>query len=190
MAHLKKISTTLSIAATVLLEACSSAGSETASGPVPVANVKAPELVGTWETGCIATSLASTSTVTQASGGGGTGGISGGEAYRITAVFNQGGRVEFTSEDYSTSNCNANTLSSFGVYNAVYFVGEAGFASDGSPVTEYSYSDSSATTYSIFYVDVGDSSLYLGDETASSPGNNGDTEARRIDGLGVELVKQ
>lgn len=189
MPPLKKISTTLSVAAAVLLEACSSAGSESISGPVPVANVKAPELVGTWDTGCVATSVSNSSTVTQASGGGGTGGISGGEAYRITAVFDQAGHVEFTSENYSTSNCNANTLSSYGVYNAVYYVGEAGIANDGSPVTEYNYSDTSATTYSIFQIIAG-TSLYLGEETASTAGNNGDSVTTRIDGLGVELVKQ
>lgn len=189
MAHFKKINTTLSVAATVLLEACSSAGSDTAPAPAPIANVKAPELVGTWDTGCIATSVSGAATVTQASGGGGTGGISGGEAYRITAAFNQDGRVAYTSENYSTSNCNANTLSGYGVYNAVYFVGETGFANDGSPVTEYSYSDASSTTYSIFQV-AGNSSLYLGDEANSSTGNNGDSEASRIDGLGVEFVKQ
>jgi len=189
MSHLKKINTTLSVAATVLLGACSSSGSDTPSAPTPVANVKAPELVGTWETGCIATSLSGSSTVTQASGGGGTGGISGGEAYRITAVFNQDGRVEFRSENYSTSNCNTNTLSGFGVYNAVYVVGETGLANDGSPVTEYSYSDSSSTTYSIFQV-INGTSLYLGDEAASTTGHNGDSQANRIDGLGEEMLKQ
>lgn len=189
MTHYKKISTTLSVAATVLLEACSSSATDTPSAPVPVANAKAPELVGTWATGCIATSLSGSSTVTQASGGGGSGGISGGEAYRITAAFNQDGRVEFRSENYSTSNCNTNTLSGFGVYEAVYVVGEAGFANDGSPVTEYRYSDSNSTTYSIFQV-VNGTSLYLGDEAASTAGHNGDSQAERIDGLGEEMRKQ
>lgn len=188
MTHLKKINTTLAVATTVLLEACSGVSSDTASAPAAVANAKAPELIGTWETGCVATSLSGTSTVTQASGGGGTGGISGGEAYKLTAVFNQDGHVTFTSESYATSNCNANTLSSSGFYSAVYFVGEAITANDGSPVTEYRYSDSSSTTYSIFQV-VNGTRLYLGDATNSSTGNNGDSQSTRIDGLGVEMLK-
>ena len=189
MTHLKKINTTLAVAATVLLEACGSAGSDSSSGPAAVVNVKAPELVGTWDTGCVATSQSGSSTVTQASGGGGTGSISGGEAYRITAVFNQDGRVDFTSESYATSNCNANTLSSSGLYRAVYFIGEAGIAKDGSPVTEYHYSDSTTTTYSIFQV-VNGIRLYLGDEAVSTIGNNGASQATRIDGLGVEMLKK
>lgn len=189
MTHLKKINTTLAVAATVLLEACGSAGSDSASAPAAVVNVKAPELVGTWDTGCVATSLSGSSTVTQASGGGGTGGISGGEAYRITAVFNQDGRVDFTSESYATSNCNANTLTRSGLYRAVYFIGETGIAKDGSPVTEYHYSDSTSTTYSIFQV-VNGIRLYLGDEAVSTTGNNGASQATRIDGLGVEMLKQ
>ena len=189
MSHLKNINKTLALATTVLLQACGSAGSDTTSGPEAVVNVKAPELIGTWETGCVATSLSGTSTVTQASGGGGTGSISGGEAYQITAVFNQDGRVDFTSESYATSNCNANTLSSSGLYSAVYFVGEAGVANDGSPVTEYRYSDSRSTTYSIFQV-VNGIRLYLGDEAVSSTGNNGDGPTTRIDGLGVEMLKK
>lgn len=189
MAHLKKINTSLAVAATVLLEACSSAGSDSAPGPAAVVNVKAPELVGTWDTGCVATSLSGTSTVTQASGSGGTSSISGGEAYRIKAEFSQDGHVDFTSESYATSNCNANTLTSSGLYSAVYFIGEAATANDGSPVTEYSYSDSRSTTYSIFQV-VNDIRLYLGDEAVSSTGNNGDSQATRIDGLGVEMLKK
>ena len=188
MSHLKKINTTLAIAATVLLEACGSAGSDSPSAPASVVNVKAPELIGTWGTGCVATSLSGTSTITQASGGG-TGGISGGEAYTVTAVFNQDGHVTFTSKSYATSNCNANTLSSSDFYSAVYFVGEAGTANDGSPVLEYSYSDSSSTTYSIFQV-VNGTRLYLGDETYSTTGNDGASQATRIDGLGVEMLKQ
>ncbi len=189
MSHLKKINTTLAIATTVLLEACSSAGSDAPSAPAAVVNVKAPELIGTWNTGCVTTSLSGSSTTTQASGGGGTGSISGGEAYKVTAVFTQDGHVTFTSQSYATSNCNANTLARSGFYSAVYFVGEASTANDGSPVLEYSYSDSSATTYSIFQV-VNATSLSLGDESYSSTGNNGASQATRIDGLGVEMMKQ
>ena len=189
MSHLKKVNKTLALATTVLLQACSSAGSDANSGPEAVVNVKAPELIGSWDTGCVATSLSGSSTVTQASGGGGTGGISGGEAYRITAVFNQEGHVDFTSESYATSDCNPNKLSGYGTYSAVYFIGEAGIANDGSPVTEYRYSDSTSTTYSIFQV-VNGSRLYLGDESSSSTGNNGDSQATRLDGLGVEMLKK
>ena len=99
MSHLKNINKTLALATTVLLEACSSAGSGTTSGPEAVVNVKAPELIGTWETGCVATSLSGSSTVTQASGSGGSGSISGGEAYKITAVFYQEGHVDSPLKD-------------------------------------------------------------------------------------------
>jgi hypothetical protein len=189
MSHLKKVNNTLALATTVLLQACGSAGTDSISGPEAVVNVKAPELIGTWETGCVATSLSGSSTVTQASGSGGTGSISGGEAYKITAVFNPQGHVDFISESYATSNCNTNTLSGSGSYSAVYFIGEAGIANDGSPVTEYRYSDSASTTYSIFQV-VNGSRLYLGDESSSSTGNNGDSQATRLDGLGVEMLKK
>lgn len=189
MPHLEKINKTLALATTVLLQACGSAGSDATSGPAAVANAKAPELIGTWDTGCVATSLSGSSTVTQASGSGGSGSISGGEAYRLTAVFNQNGHVDFTSESYATSNCNTNTLSGSGSYSAVYFIGEAGMANDGSPVTEYRYSDSASTTYSIFQV-VNGTRLYLGDESSSSTGINGESQAARLDGLGVVMLKK
>lgn len=189
MTSLKKVNSTLAVATTVLLQACGSTGSDPVTGPSAVVNIKAPELIGTWDTGCVATSLSGSSTVTQASGGGGSGGISGGAAYQLTAVFNADGHVDFTSESYATSNCNANTLASSGVYSAVYYVGEAGIANDGSPVTEYHYSDTSSTTYSIFQV-VNSTRLYLGDEAFSSTGNNGDSTSTRIDGLGVEMQKK
>ena len=188
MTYPKKINTTLAIATAVLLEACSSTSAETASAPAAVVNLKAPELIGSWETGCIATSLSGSSTVTGASGSGGTGSISGGEAYQLKAVFSRDGHVDFTLESYATSNCNTNTLSSSAAYNAVYFIGEASTANDGSPVTEYRYSDSSSTTYSIFQL-VNGTRLYLGDESYSSQGHNGGSQAARIDGLGVEMLK-
>mgnify|MGYP000568850727 CR=1 FL=1 len=187
MAHLKKISTTLSVAATVLLEACSSGGSDSASAPAAVANTTAPELVGTWATDCVATAVSNTTT--QASGGGGGGSASGGAAYRNTAVFTQQGHVEYTTESYATSDCNENKLSGFGVYNAVYFIGAAGFDTNGGSVTEFSYSDASSTTYTIFYANPGDS-LYLGDGTVSSAGNTGGSTTTRIDTLGERMLKQ
>ena len=190
MVPFKKISTTLSVAAAVLLEACSS--SSTDSGPAPVPNTTAPQLLATWETDCIISqSSGSTTTVTQASGGSG-GSISGGAAYINRVVFKQDGRVEFSTEYYATSNCNANTLSSFNRYNAVYFVGGPGIANDGSPVTEIDYSDSNSSTYSIFQI-INSNELYLGDATTSSPGNDGSSEASRFDGLvGIDsrMLKQ
>ena len=187
MAQIKKISTTLSVAATVLLEACSSGSSD--SGPTPVANTTAPQLVATWQTDCIVTqNSGSTTTVTQASGGSGGGSISGGAAYRSSAIFNQDGRVEFFTESYATSNCNANTLSALNRYNAVYFVGGTSLANDGSQVIEIDYSDSNSTTYSIFQV-VNDTELYLSDATTSSAGNDGSSEASRYDGLGPRMLK-
>jgi hypothetical protein len=189
MAQIKKISTTLSVAATVLLEACSSSGSSD-SGPTPVANTTAPELVATWQTDCIVTqNSGSTTTTTGASGGSGGGSISGGAAYRSSAIFNQDGRVEFFSESYATSNCNANTLSALSRYNAVYFVGGTSLANDGSQVIEIDYSDSNSSTYSIFQV-VNDSELYLGDASASTAGNDGSSEGSRYDGLGPRMLKQ
>lgn len=182
MTHFKKINTTLSIAATVLLEACNSSGSDSAAAPAAVANTTAPELIGTWATGCVATSVSNTTT--QASGGGGS--ISGGAAFSNTAVFTQDGHIEYTAESYATSNCNVNTLASSGLYEGVYFVGEAGVASDGSPVTEFSYSNSSSTTYSIFQV-ISGISLYLGDPTVS---NNGGSQATRIDGLDEQQMQK
>jgi hypothetical protein len=188
MTTIRNISTSLSAAATVLLQACSSSGSGSDSGPTPVANTLAPQLVGSWQSNCIVTQNAgSTTTVTSASGGGG-GSISGGEAYKNNAIFNQDGRVEFITEYYATSNCNANTLAGLNRYNAVYVIGSDTFANDGSPVTEINISDASSTTYSIFQV-VSGTSLYLGDAAASSAGMDGSSEASRYDGLGSSLLK-
>lgn len=190
MTHFEKITSALSIAATVLLEACGSSGSDSATAPAPVANTVAPQLVATWQTDCIITQNSATSTTTQASGNsGGSGGVSGGAAYRNMAVFHQDGNVEFSTENFATSNCNANTSSGYGRYDAVYFVGEAGLANDGSPVTEFSYSDSNATTYSIFQV-VNSATLYLGDSAESSPGNDGASITKRLDGLGPRFSKK
>lgn len=193
MARLNKISTTLTIAASILLEACSSSGTDANSGPAPTPNTTAPQLVATWQSDCIITqNSGSGSTTTQASGGGGggSGGTSGGEAFQDTVVFNQDGRVAFSTEYYSTSNCNANTLSGTGHYDAVYVIGAPGFDINGSPVTQISYSDSSSTTYSIFDTINGDVDLYLGNKEASTPGQDGSTEANRLDGLGDKLSKQ
>jgi len=73
MNHPKKINTTLAVTTAVLLEACSSTSAETAGTPAAVVNVKAPELIGSWETGCIATSLSGSSSAKGTSGSSGTG---------------------------------------------------------------------------------------------------------------------
>jgi len=129
-------------------------------------------------------------TVTGASGGGsgGSGGVSGGDAYRTTAIFTADGHVEFIAENFATANCNANTLSSVNRYEAVYYIGGPSLANDGSQVTEINYSDPDSTTYSIFQL-VNDIELYLGDPAASSPGNDGSSEATRFDGLGPRMTK-
>ncbi len=185
MAHVKKVTSTLSLAATVLLEACSSASTE--SGPAAVPNTTAPQLIATWQTSCIITQNSGTTTTTQASGGGG-GSVSGGAAYRTSAIFNQDGRVELFNEIYATSNCNPNTLSSLNRYNAVYYIGGSGLANDGSQVTEVNFNDGSSTTYSIFQV-INSTDLYMGDATTSTPGNDGSSETTRYDGLGPRMLK-
>ena len=186
MANIKNISTALSIATSVLVGACSSESSD--SGPTPVANTKAPQVVASWETGCVATASGTTTTTTQASGGSG-GSVSGGAAYRSGVTFNQNGRVEFFTENYGTSNCNANTRISLSTYKAVYVIGEPTLANDSSAAMEINYSDSTSTTYSIFQT-VNDTELYLGDGTTSSPGNDGSSVAVRFDGLGTRMLKQ
>ena len=187
MATIKNISASLSAAATVLLQACSSSGSDAEPGPTPVANTLAPQLVGSWQSSCIATqNTGSTTTVTSASGGG-DGSISGGEAFINLVTFNQDGRVEFITQYFATLNCNANTLAGLNRYNAVYVIGGDTLANDGSPVTEINISDASATTYSIFQV-VSSNSLYLGDGAASSAGMDGSREATRYDGLGPRVM--
>jgi len=187
MSQSKNITTSLSVAATVLLEACSSSGTD--SGPTPVPNTTAPELVATWQTDCIVTqNSGSTTTATGASGGSGGGSISDGVAYRDSAIFNQDGRVEFITEVFGTSNCNVNTRSSLNRYNTVYLVGGDSTANDGSAVIEIDYSGSSSMTYSIFQL-VNSATLHLGDASASSPGNDGSSEATRYDGLGPRMLK-
>jgi hypothetical protein len=192
MSRINNITSSLSIATTVLLQACSSSGSGSDTTPAAVANTQAPGLVGTWRTACIAIqdSTVMPDTATGASGGssGGSGGVSGGDAYRTSAIFTEDGHVEFIAENYATGNCNANTLSSLNRYEAVYYIGGQALANDGSQVTEINYSDPDSTTYSIFQL-VNDSELYLGDPAASSPGYDGSSEAARFDGLGPRLTK-
>ena len=186
MRRIHKISSSLSVAATVLLEACSSSGTE--SGPAPVPNTTAPQLLATWATACIVTDgSGSVSTVSSASGGSG-GSISGGEAFRNSVIFNQDGRVEFITEYYATSNCNASTLAALNRYSAIYAVGEAGVANDGSAVTGLDISGSGRTTYSIFQVSSG-LELFLGETAASTAGHDGSSESARHDGLGPRMLK-
>ena len=187
MAQIKKISSTLSVAATLLLEACGSSSSD--SGPSPVANTTAPQLLTTWQTDCIITQNSSPTTVTQASGGGGGGGsISNGEAYITNAVFHQDGRVEFSRENYQTSDCNPSKRT-VTRYNALYYVGDTRLANDGTQVIEIDYSASGSTTYSIFQV-INNNALHLGHETSSSPGYDGSSEATRYDGLGTDIFNK
>jgi hypothetical protein len=192
MARISKITSSLSVAATLLLEACSSSGSSSDSSLSPVANTLAPELVGTWQTTCIAIQNSATlpDTVTGASGGssGGSGGVSNGSAYRTSAIFTEDGHVEFIAENFATANCNANTRSSLNRYNAIYFIGEPGFANDGSQVTAINYTDPDSTTYSIFQL-VNNTELYLGDPLASTPGYDGSSDTTRFDGLGARMTK-
>lgn len=182
MNNSKKISTTLSIATSILLQSCSSSE----SSPVAQfeANTKAPELIASWATKCITTSNG-TSTTTSASGGG-TGGISGGNAFITNATFNADGSATLSKKYFATSNCNANTLIKSDNFNASYFIEDAGTAKDGSPVTNIRYSSANSTTYSIFQV-INGISLYLGDFETSTPGNEGSSETTRLDGLGPEL---
>ncbi|MGB5397304.1 MAG: hypothetical protein WBN96_09150 [Gammaproteobacteria bacterium] len=190
MAQFNKISTTLSIAATVLVQACSS--SATDSGPTPVANTTAPELVGEWRSDCTNTPSpkSSPATITYAKASGGGGGSGGGESQRDTIIFNQNGRAEFSTEYYATANCNTSTLASVDRVDYVYFVGNATTANDSSVTTELDYSSSSATLYSMFQVVNGGIDLHLGDSAQSAPGNDGISPATRLDGLGDALRKQ
>jgi hypothetical protein len=192
MSRVNNISSSLSIAATLLLEACSGSGSGSETTLSPVANTQAPGLVGTWQTECIPTqnSAAMPDTVTGASAGGsgGSGGVSGGDAYRTSAIFTQDGHVEFIAENFATANCNANTLSSLNRYQAVYYIGGPSLANDGSQAVGIDYTDPDSTTYSIFQL-VNDTELYLGDPAASSAGNDGSSEATRFDGLGPRMTK-
>lgn len=189
MAHIKKISTTLSVAATVLLEACSSSSSDPGLSLSP--NTKAPELIGTWQSNCTIIPSAAkniAATFVGASGGNGSGGSSSGDAFRYTAVFNQNGLAVLSTENFATTNCNANTSVSSGRFESAYIVGDATFANDGSPATKINYNTTTSTTYSIFQI-INNNDLYIGDENQSSPGNNGSSETARYDGVGVRLSK-
>ena len=187
MPHLKKISTTLSVASSLLLGACTASQPDDKSGPEPSPNTKAPLLIGEWQTTCI-TTAAGTSTSTGASSGG-SGGISGGEAFIDTVTYNQDGRFKLSTENFSTSNCNANTSSGFNIYEGVYVVGNTSLANDGSSVTNIDYSDASTNTYSIFQI-VGSINLYLGNQDKSSTGQDGNSSTTRLDGLGPAFQKK
>ncbi len=182
MALKKNISTAVSIAAALLLEACS----ETGSAPEPEANTRAPLLIGTWQTDCIRTS-SGTTTFTGSSGG--TTITSGGDAYRANASFTKEGRFELKTEEFSSVDCNPTT--SFGIknYQAVYYVGDASFANDGSNVINVDYRDSNTSSYSIFQTNNG-FFLRLGDSNTSSEDLDGSDQNSRHDGLGVEFTKR
>ncbi len=187
MKKINKLSTTLSIAASVLLQACSA--SETATGLPAEANTKAPELNGSWASKCIATSSGSTATTTQASGSsGGSGGVSGGSAYITQATFNADGSAVLSNQYFATSDCNTNTFIRTERFDTNFFIGNASQANDGSPVTNIEYKTIDTTTFSIFQI-VNDVSLYLGDADSSTSGHDGSNESKRLDGLGIELDK-
>ena len=187
MKKTQKLSTTLSIAASVLLQACSSP--ETATTLPAEANTKAPELNASWKSICIATSSGSTSTTTQASGStGGSGGISGGTGFITKATFNANGSAVLTTEYFATSNCNTNTSIGTDQFNTNYFIGNASEADDGSPVTNIEYKTTNSTTYSIFQI-VNNISLRLGNADAGTSGLDGSSESNRLDSLGIELDK-
>jgi len=161
MAHLKKISSTLSIAATVLLEACSSGGGGS-SAPDAEANT------------------------TSGSAGGS---VTGGQSFLANASFTQDGHVDLSAEFFSSTNCNPDTSSSTSNFDGVYFIGDAGLANDGSDVTGIDLSDSDSTTFSIFQI-VNSTSLYLGIESESSTGNDGSSQSTRHDGLGERYSRK
>ena len=184
MAHLKKISSTLSVATTVLLEACSSGGGS--STPDAEANTTAPLLIGDWQTACTITTQG-TATTTGSSGGGGS--ISGGQAFIANASFTQDGHADLSAEYFSSTDCNTNTSSGISSFDGVYFIGNTGRANDGSDVTAIDISDSRSTTFSIFQI-VNGVSLYLGIESESSPGNDGNQQSTRHDGLGERYTRK
>jgi len=183
MAHLKKISSTLSIAATVLLGACSSGGGDdSSSAPDAEANTTAPLLIGSWQTACTITTQGSSTTTTGSSGGGG-GSVTGGAAFIANANFTLDGHVDLSAEYFSSTNCNTNTSTGSNNFEGVYFIGDASRANDGSDVTGINISNAESTTYSIFQI-VNGVSLSLGIESESTAGNDGSKESTRHDGLG------
>lgn len=183
---MKKISSTLSIAATVLLQACGNSASEPGSELSLVENTQAPALVGLWSAGCKTVSVTGTSTITGSSGGGV---IQNGTAILERLDFKQDGRLEITTENFASTNCNANTSMNSSRQNLVYVIGADGIANDGSAVTGVDFSDSSTTVYSIFQL-VNGSSLYLGDSSVSTASNDGASAVTRYDGLGPKLTKR
>ncbi len=188
MSQLKKISCTLSIAASVLLEACSSGGSDASLSLT--ANTVAPELIGSWQSRCTITptSAGRSETYAMASGGGGSGGSPKGAAYIELAIFEQSGLVKLITENFATTNCNANTSTGRDYFEAAYITGGATFANDGSPATQINYNTTSSSTFSIFQI-VDNVDLYLGNIQSSTAGHDGSSEANRLDGLGVKLSK-
>ncbi len=186
MAHLRKISSTLSIAATVLLGACSSDGGGS-SAPDAVTNTSAPLLIGSWQTACTITTQGSSTTSTGASGGGGS--VTGGKAFIAHASFTQDGFVDLSAEFFSSTDCNTNTTSGTNNFDGVYFIGNPGLANDGSDVTGIDLSDSKSTSFSIFQI-VNGVSLFLGIESESSAGNDGSKASTRHNGLGERYTKK
>lgn len=181
MKKLNKITSTLSIATSILLQACSSA-TDAPSGTPAEANTKAPELNATWVSRCIITTAGST--ITQPSGGSGS--VSGGNAYLNIASFNANGSATLSTEYFATTTCNPNTTIKTDRYVANYYIGNASMANDGSPVTDILYSTPVSSLYSVFQI-VNGSSLYLGNIDASTAGIDGSSEALRLDGLGFRL---
>lgn len=192
----KKLTASLSIATTVLLQACGSSGSD--SGPAPVPNTTAPELVGTWKSNCIVNPTPrsqpdSGTTVTLAAasggGGGGGGGSTNGLSRIDTITFNQNGRAEFLSEQFSSTICNTNTRLPSSFISSVYFVGSPTLDRNGAQAVELDYNASGTLLYSIFQVS-STVDLKLGEEASSTSGNDGTSSTTRFDGLGPTLTKQ
>ncbi len=180
------IRTSLALAAGMLLQGC---GSESESGgPAAEENIAAPELVGRWQTDCVSVpGSSSTTTVTSASGG-----VIpvGGDTRRDTITFEQSGNVEFVSEYYRSSNCNNNTRLPAYTLNTVYYVGDPALDRNGLDVIELDYIANGDRVYSIIRI-VGTNGLYIGDQPASTSGNDGSEAALRYDALGAaRLDKQ
>ena len=190
MTNMKKISSTLSIAATILLEACSSGGDSGGnSAPAPEINTTAPQLIGSWTTDCTITTQGTSTTTTGASGSGG-GSVTGGESFLANASFTQAGQIQLNAEFFASTNCNANKSNGFSSFEGIYFIGETGTANDGSNVTNIDISDTSSTTYTIFQI-VNGFSLFIGNKSESSSGKDGNKSSSRFDGLSTaRYIKQ
>jgi len=191
---MKKISTSIAIASTALLQACNEEAPSGQSSEETEENKTHPELVGHWRSLCLEVPEAQTmsarqfASMTRASGGsgGGSGGIDG-DYFKEEIEFRQNGEMVSAKTYFQDSQCNPNSSGNTVWQQSAYFPKDSVMMNDGATAVELDLNDDGTFTYTAFRVSGID--LYLGDEGFSTDGRDGSSSDKRLDGVGSRFTK-